>query len=207
MKKILAGLLLALSSIGAQASTVTFQDLSFGSCAWYGSSGVTSGGYSFTGNTADAHLFGCSAGLIAGNTSNALINANAHSIITMSQVGGGVFSLTSFEAGNRYDAPYYYGTSTGLDVVGYLNGGGTVSQQFAFNGNAFDLFTLGSGFSNLDYVVFTAIGNGGSNGASGPEFVIDNIVVNETVAVPEPASLALLALGLFGFAAARRRKM
>lgn len=206
MKKIFAGLLLAVSSIGAQASTVDFQDLSFGNCAYYGSGGVTSGGYSFAGNTADANLFGCSAGLVAGNTSNALINANAHSIITMAQVGGGVFSLTSFEAGNRFDAPYYYGTSTGLDVVGFLNGGGTVSQQFAFNGNAFEQFTLGSGFFNLDYVVFTAIGNAGSNGAAGSEFVIDNIVVNESVAVPEPASLALLALGLLGFAATRRRK-
>lgn len=206
MKKIFAGLLLALSSIGAQASTVDFQDLSFGNCASYGSGGVTSGGYSFAGNVADANLFGCSAGLVAGNTSNALINANAHSIITMSQVGGGVFSLTSFEAGNRFDAPYYYGTSTAINVLGNVNGGGTISQQFAFNGNAFDLFTLGSGFSNLDSVVFTAIGNAGSNGAAGSEFVIDNIVVNESVAVPEPASLALLALGLLGFAATRRRK-
>jgi hypothetical protein len=204
-KKLIASLAIAFATGATQAAVVDFQDVSEGSCAFYGPS-VTSQGFIFTGNPVDPSLFGCRAGIIGNNTSNALINANNQSIVFMSKNGGGAFSLASFEAGNRAD-PDSYGTTFSIDIMGMINGGGTVSHTVALNGDDFGFFTLGSGFSNLTSVSFTARGVPSVFLGRGPEFLIDNITVGPAFsAVPEPATLSLLGLGLLGFAATRRNR-
>ncbi len=170
--KLATMVLLSAVALSSQALTIDFNELPAGTCAYYGAGPVTSGGFSFVGNPADPSMFGCPAGLVANNTSNALINANRLSIITMTKVGGGTFSLTSFFAGTRFTIQGY-GVATGIEVLGTYSGGGTVSTSFTFNGESFQQFQLPGTFNDLVSVKFTSQPNTGT-----AEFVIDDIVVD-----------------------------
>ena len=192
-------------SPAAKAATLDFSDLASGACNFVGSS-VASGGFNFVdGSGPDGGLFLCNAGVLQHNTTPAMVSANGTGVITLSSVGGGSFSLQSFFAGTRTedfnpDAPSaYYGQATGINILGALTGGGFVSDHISFVGLQFDMFTLVGTFTGLDSVTFTTDGPGPAN-----EFMINNIVVN--AAVPEPASLALLAVGLAGIGMIRRRQ-
>jgi hypothetical protein len=129
----------------------------------------------------------------------------------MMQLGGGPFSLSSFYAGGRTaefnpEGPTtYYTPATGIDIIGTLFGGGTVSTSIFLDAVApydWAQYVMPADFTNLQSVVFTAQGDGTS-----PEFLIDDIVVNAQTVTPEPATLGLLATGLIGvFGMARRRR-
>lgn len=203
--------LFATSAAQAQ-TTIDFEDVPTGACAGSFAT-LVSRGYSFSG--IDDGIFICDANLAQHNTSPALINANARSVVTMTKQGGGTFSLTSFFAGGRTedfdpDAPVTgYDVATGLQVTGTLFGGGTVSTAFTLDSDApydFKQYFLSAAFANLTSVVFTAQGD------ETPEFVIDDIVVNGQVVgvVPEPSTYAMMLLGVaatFGVARKRRRTL
>jgi hypothetical protein len=88
-------------------------------------------------------------------------------------------------------------------VTGQISGGGTISQSFALDfihdgvgGVAdFQSFTISSAFTNLESISFEA-----SNGTG--HFSIDSLNY-ETI--PEPATLALMGLGLAGIGYKRHR--
>jgi hypothetical protein len=84
------------------------------------------------------------------------------------------------------------------DVVltGFLSNGGTLSTTFSLNDTSFQTFVL-LGFSDITRLN-VALANG--------YVAIDNIYITQSnTNVPEPATAALLSLGLFGFLASRRR--
>jgi PEP-CTERM motif len=84
-----------------------------------------------------------------------------------------------------------------LTLTGTKADNGTVTETYSLSQDAFQTLTVNADFTNLVSVQFDAYGL--DNRAA-----YDNIVVDATV--PEPASLALLGIGLAGMAVARRRK-
>ena len=106
--------------------------------------------------------------------------------LTAAQVAGA--SLTGFWSGDDGGGP---GAGIFLNA---LNVGAAVSSF-----SAFDPYSISTGFivgvNNLDFAVFNF---GGPTGL--------RVMADQARAVPEPASLGLLGLGLLGLAARRRRK-
>jgi hypothetical protein len=122
--------------------------------------------------------------------------------ITMTQAGGGTFSLLQFDGAETFVTG---GIFQFINLVGVQADATVLNLQFALDGvkdgvgGIADFQTFLVGWTNLQSVTFSgALATGGLGG-----FSIDNIVVDQ-VAVPEPATLLLLAGGL-GAAAARRR--
>lgn len=180
----------------ALAGVIDFSDQTSGSCASYGEGTFTSQGYEFKGNPDEPYMFLCDAGVVATSPGVVLVNANGIGIITMNKVGGGAFTLNSFDAGSRMD---YY-DATGIDVLGNLVGGGTVSTSFNFDGYNFQTFTLPNTFTNLSSVVLTSMGT-----EMNREFAINNITVDGAdAAVPEPQTVSLVLAALAGLPLVRR---
>lgn len=128
---------------------------------------------------------------------------------TMSQVGGGAFTLNSFDMVSWVDGVYGYG-GTAMDTVtvtGNLIGGGSISQTLSlfygqYNnsstqvGNDFTTYSL-AGFNNIISVII----------APGylPYLAMDNFNVS-TVSEPETYVMLLAGLGLLGFTAHRKKQ-
>ena len=200
-----APLAVALAATTANAATIDFQDVSSGTCA-YGGYTIQSRGFNVSGNFDGDGIYICEPGVVGNNTTAAIVDANGLSEVTIETIGGGTFSLQSFHAGARSESfntsvvdPFQ--GSTGLMVEGFLSGGGSVSQMFSFNGTAFEQFVLPGTFTNLLFARFTALGT-----TPAPEFVLDDITVNEQGAVPEPATWAMMLVGFGALGGAMRRR-
>ena len=129
--------------------------------------------------------------------------------VTMTRIGGGTFSLLSFDAGEDFDFGFGRHAPT-LSLTGFLSGGGSLTQSFAIDGlydgtggiADFQQFILGPGWTDLISVEFVGTGVPPSPDEQNNNFVLDNLAV----ATPEPGTLALLGLGLAGLGFTRRRR-
>jgi hypothetical protein len=194
----------------AQAVVMDFESLASPFYSYLGSS-YTESGFTIT-SSLDPFAFayqiwGSDSPYSTGST--AVTNGQIAST-TLTQVGGGAFTLASIDLADYANAnpSYYYGGGGGaipipvtVDFIGYLVGGGTVSESFttdALLGMQNFNFT---NFTNLTSVEF------GSTG-SFPYFQFDNINVTSanSTAVPEPFTVLGTLVGA-GASVALKRKL
>lgn len=202
MKKTILAAALAFASLGfaaqASAAVIDFESLShvdedvaYTSESFYAEDGfllsiLGSPNYSFS-------SWGTLNPFYSGST--ALINDNDDGLTQLSQIGGGLFSLSSITLSTL--APGISEDGADVSFTGLLGNGTTVSQSFHIVDGAAQIFSFNTSFTNLASVTW-------SNTAMYHQF--DDINV---AAVPEPESYAMLlaGLGLIGALARRRNRV
>jgi hypothetical protein len=194
----IVGFCLATSLQQASATIIDFNDVSLG---FSNTTTTTQDGYTFTKTNRGMATMGAgyNESYWRGNGTGRLLSwtgPGSESGFTLTDQGGSSFSLLSFDYANGYVSGNDEITS--LTLTGLFSGGGTISQSILNDTSNWNTVSMSSAWSNLTSVRFIA--NGNTNRA-----MWDNIAVNEAV-VPEPSTLAILALGLMGLASRRFKR-
>lgn len=207
----LGALILAGSLGSAEASTVNFEDLAKApgtETLFNNGNDPISGGFLFDAAN-HSHIGNKVWGTDNGGTFMVVDEFLGPDAITVSQIGGAPFALTSIDVSEAHDDPFFGALQ--VQIVGNVFGGGTVSQLLVLDnnlvkgvyGNYFQTFIIDPGFGNLSS--FTLTGLGAPAGQGSNYYAIDNVVVGTTAAVPEPGTLSLLGLGSAYLIRRRRR--
>lgn len=197
----------------AQAALVTFDDVVPGTFLVDGGP-VTSGGFTFTAGTASSGGLVETTGALGApdNDGTQALGMYFDSSVTMSRIDGLGFALVGLDF-----SAINFGQAGGQLVMQGLRADGVgtiqVSQNYAFDASGgFKFATLGAGdlgglASNLlQSVNFSGCTFDGSGACVGPTFQnFNNFALDNIRAIPEPGSLALVALALGLAGVARRR--
>jgi hypothetical protein len=194
---LLATAALALMTVSANATVITFEGyVANGSLAFvppaYTESGFTLSYAAADGGSNDkAAVFGASsAGMIGDSTASLGWNTSDGSSVTLT--GPASFDLFSLDLGGYVGAPG--DKHTNITLTGYLTAGG--SQTITFS-NLLSETTENVGWTGLDHVVFTGTYYG----------AMDNLVTSGGGnATPEPGTMLLVVAGAGALALVRRRK-
>ncbi|WP_354623328.1 PEP-CTERM sorting domain-containing protein [Psychromonas sp. MME2] len=172
----------------------------------YWQTAIVSNGFTFTDVTGQGSL-GTARNLDSESVDNGSVhlmdwvNGGSLSSVKMEQTDGVLFDLNSFD----FTSGYLNGgnIASELSVNGFDAGGNLIANSLFtvadYNQFSFTTLNLSQAFQALSYVVFDALGYRNRVG-------YDNIVVNESVPVPEPSTLLVLGLGLAGVAFSRKKK-
>jgi hypothetical protein len=167
----------------AQAVVIDFESLATNYGGYVGSS-YTESGFTVT-SSYDPYPYayavnGPNSIFYTGST--AIANVQGYSTTTLTQVGGGAFTLKSIDLADYGNARGYYNIEyVNVDFIGNLVGGGIVKQSFTTDSlPGLETFNF-TNFTNLTSVKFVETG-------SFPNFQFDNINVSSTN-VPEPFTI------------------
>ena len=151
-----------------------------------GTGGTCTGGFAYWG-TSVQHYAG-----------PAMFNNFVGGTTTLTQVGGGSFNIFSIALAQVFANT---AVNTPVNFVGMRADATTVFQSFVVGPSTGGSPTFADFFFSTDFTNLVSL-----SWQQTPEFhQFDDIQLNVS-AVPEPATLSLLATGLFGLAAARRRR-
>ncbi len=179
---------LALSPLAAQATTITFDDI--GVPGKYVGNGFIDQGYNFGSGASVIDISSTSAWASYGPaySGNYAALSNYGTVITMTKVGGGTFSLQDF-----LTKEWFTGFAFNVSVTGYLAGSAVGTLVFSDTNTWQD---IAANFSQVDDVTFSGFSY----------FALDNVTVDAPSAVPEPGTLSLLGAALLCMAGFLRRR-
>lgn len=193
---LVGGTFLAVSTMAANATTLTFDA---GSGAPFSS--YTESGYNVTDGS---HYITADAGSMHFDISGGPYSATR----TISAISGAVFSVASLDIGSIWPSLATGGLlgppMANISFTGFLSGA-SVAYAWGSSEIGNNTFNFGSAFSKIDSFIIAGFGSGNVDYRQGIDvhFTIDNIVLT---AVPLPASALMLGAALGGLGFARRRR-